>query len=117
MQKLADRFLTFAVIVFACLTLTACAHFDNQLAAALQVHTEIVNATTDALEAGVIDRDQASAINRVLVCTRAMIDTADALHQAGQRGQASGQIAIALAVLAELRSLDVENWTDEHCPT
>lgn len=105
MKKLAIA-LTLCAALAGCSAfgLTSPKGFDQSLAEAYGVHTAVVQATANALNAGSISVADAKAVRGLEQNARALLDTAKAAETAGDAAGAQKNLALAMTALTALQS-------------
>lgn len=78
--------------------------FDQQLANAYGVHTAVVQATANALNAGSISKADAIQVQVAEHSARAILDTARAAEVAGDTAGAQKNLALALTTLNAIQT-------------
>lgn len=107
--------ITLALVAVVGVLLAGCASFEKSLAYAYATNTAIAEATTEALAAGEISADEARDVAAILRCARTVTESAERIAATGSEAEAQGELAVALAVLAEVQSFNAEAWRNERC--
>jgi len=77
--------------------------FEQRLAYAYGMHTAVLTATANAVEAGQLDNEDAAAVLRLSDEARAALDASRLAAQAGSMTTAESRLALATSILTELQ--------------
>lgn len=101
----------YPLAVAMCFILSACGSLflapksvTEKVAAAYITHTAVINATTNALNAGDITSQDAEHVLKLATDSRQVLDAAAAALQAGDTKTAEAKVALATTVLLELQA-------------
>ncbi|HEX7103947.1 MAG TPA: hypothetical protein VF201_14985 [Nitrolancea sp.] len=94
------------VLLTACaqLGLAPASSLNDRIAYAYATHTAVLRATTDALEAGDIQTEDATRVLKVADQARDALDASRLALDAGDVSTAEGRLQLAVAILSELQA-------------
>jgi hypothetical protein len=101
--KFAPFYALCLMLLVGCAAFQKPATLEQDLAYAYGTQTALLDAAANALNAGVMTRKEGEQVLKLADDTRTVLDSAKLAFEAGDLQTAKGQLAMATAILIELR--------------